>query len=289
MSELFSLFKKTEAQKRSVNPLRGPGTAGLEKEVLDTGSEVAVTSAPTLIPSQSKFDLELADSRIKAVLDSRTLPGEQFRFLRARLGQLQRQHGIKKLLITSSLPGEGKTFTACCLAGILAQEPGKRVLLIDADLRKPCAAQNLGLYEREQPGGLSRILAGSMSLEEALLSSSTMDFFFLPAGPEAANPSELLASNNLERVIQQVNQLFDWVVVDSPPVLTLADPSRLAPLCDAVLMVVQANKTPSKLILKAVQMVGRDLVCGVVMNRVLNLQSSRYYRHYYKGDGLRKK
>ncbi len=290
MSELFKWLGKAEAKKPGIPPIH----------VLD--SELQTVSAPshnpdipsseaalaqTTLSSRDSFNLELADQRIKIVLNAQTFPGEQFRFLRTRLGQLQHQHGFKKLLITSSLPGEGKTFISCCLAAILAQEPGKRVLLIDADLRMPRTARNLGVEKGSELPGLSDILKSTHRINEALLSSSSMDFFYIPSGRIPANPSELLASENLEQTIRETSELFDWIIIDSPPVLNFADSTRLASLCDAVLMVVRANSTPAQIIQKSLQVVGKSLVCGIIMNRVQNLRVSRYYYHYYAANGRR--
>lgn len=280
MSELF----KTLKSRPRVTPPPETPQAPL---VFEPSKAAPPPEIPTEKPAggaisalQPRFNLELADSRIRVVLDPRTQPGEQFRFLRARLTQMQKSRQITTLLVTSSAPREGKTFTACCLAGILAQEPGKRVLLVDADLRKPSAAANLGVDETQFTGGLAQVLAGTSDLEHSLLASSSMNFFFLPAGAVSESPSDLLASTRLESTVARMSEIFDWVIIDSPPVLALADPSRLAPLCDAVLMVVQANKTPAKAVQKAVQAVGRDLVCGVVLNRVNHLSSNNYYERY---------
>jgi protein-tyrosine kinase len=236
---------------------------------------------------RTEFDLKHADPKFREVLDTKTLPGEQLRFLRTRLSQLQRQHGFKKLLITSSVPGEGKTFISCCLAGILAQEPGKRVLLINADMRRPRTAATLGLKNETDLIGLSHLLQHTGTLEEALLKSTSMDLFFLPSGKAPENPSELLASDNLDRILQVSAELFDWIVVDSPPVLNIADSTRLAPLCDTVILVVQANQTPAKLVQKSIQMMGKDSICGIVMNRTRIHPTSRYYYKYYSSKNER--
>jgi protein-tyrosine kinase len=254
---------------------------------LDSSSQMETMPDREALFSQTEFDLERADPKLKEVLNTKTLPGEQIRFLRTRLSQLQRQHGYKKLLITSSVPGEGKTFISCCLAGILAQEPGKRVLLINADLRRPRTAANLGLRNETELIGLSHLLQHTGSLEEALLKSSGIDLFFLPSGKAPENPSELLASDNLERILQVSAELFDWVVIDSPPVLNIADSTRLAPLCDTVILVVHANQTPAKLVQKSIQMMGKDSICGIVMNRTKLHPTSRYYYKYYSSKNGR--
>jgi capsular exopolysaccharide synthesis family protein len=289
MSELFKWLSKAEAKSPGIQQAQVlKGDFGLAAAyVPDSLPDIAPTEAA--VPSWTKFNLDIADPKIKAVLDSQTLPGEQFRFLRTRLAQLQHKQGLKNLLITSSVPGEGKTFISCCLAGILAQESGKRVLLVDADFRRPRTAQSLGIEIANELPGLSQVLQGSHKLEDVFLCSSNDGFFYLPAGPTPGNPSELLASYNLERAIQEISALFDWIIIDSPPVLTIADSMRMATLCDSVLMVVLANKTPSKLIQKAIQMVGKSHICGTVLNRVPIAGSSHYYYHYYTENGYRVK
>lgn len=300
MSELFSWLKRSEMQKRAnlfpvdAQAMKLPEPA--EEESQSTRSGAAAPPQPEKDPARLEianpvpFHLESADWRVKTVLDPKTLVGEQYRFLRNKLVQLQRQHSIKKLLVTSSVPGEGKTLTACCLAGILAQESRKQVLLVDADLRKPRASASLGVNGTKIDGGLSRLLGGAATLEESFYRASGQDFFFLPSGPVLENPSELLSSPNLEEVITRLAATFDWVVIDSPPVLALADAMRMAPLCDAVLLVVLANRTSSKLIHQAIQMIGRENICGVVLNRVPNVRSSQYhYYQYYSEASPRRK
>jgi len=300
MSELFSWLKRTELQKRmSLFPVDAQALKLPEpEEEVPQGTEPVPVSPPQPekdparleIDNPAPFHLDSADWRVKTVLDPKTLVGEQYRFLRNKLVQIQRQHNIKKILVTSSVPGEGKTLTACCLAGILAQESKKQVLLVDADLRKPQASANLGVNGTKIPVGLSRLLEGSARLEDSFFRSSGQDFFFLPSGPVLGNPSELLSSPNLEDVITRLAATFDWVVIDSPPVLALADAMRIAPLCDTVLLVVLANRTSSKLIHQAIQMIGREMICGVVLNRVPNVRSSQYhYYQYYNDAATRRK
>jgi capsular exopolysaccharide synthesis family protein len=295
MSELFKWLNKTEAKNPdiqetepiaplpAIHPVADPQSLPEKKHIQE--SPIAPHLVMTLT-GRTEFDLELADPTIKTILDAHTLAGEQFRFLRTRLGQLQKQNGLNKLLITSSVPEEGKTFVACSLAGILAQEQGKRVLLVDADLRKPSTAKSLGI-ETMYSNGLAQVLQNKQTWTESLLRTPHMGFFYLPAGQIPENPSELLASNNLETIIHEMQEQFDWIIIDSPPVLTVADPSRLAPICNSVLFIVRANKTPAKMVEKSIQMLGKDLLCGIVLNRARTQHSSRYYYHYYTESGKR--
>jgi capsular exopolysaccharide synthesis family protein len=238
------------------------------------------------IRSTIQFDLKVADYRVRNVLDPLSLVGEQFRRLRASLSLIQKQRGIKVVLVTSAGPGEGKTFAACSLAGVLAQEPGRRVLLIDADLRRPRAGKQIGM--KGDPGsvqGFAEVLRGEVALMDSIAGSLEGDLFFLPSGKIPTNPSELLTSPVLEETLKTARSLFDWVVVDSPPVLALSDAAVMAPVCDAIVFVVQANVTPSKQAQEAVRRLGRERICGIVLNRVKRVRSSSYYYHYYHDKG----
>lgn len=239
--------------------------------------------------SNAVFDLQAADYRVKAILDPHSIVGEQYRMLRAKLSLMQKQAGIKTILISSTVQNEGKTLVSCGLSAVLSQEPGKRVLLIDADLRKPDAYKNLGLIGEDRFDGFSKVLQGQVSLEEAVLASTNQDLYFLPAGPVPPNPAELLSSHHVELALRSAAKFFDWVIIDSPPILPLADTSMLAPLCDTVLLVVRANATPAKLIKNAIQTIGRDKFCGVLLNRVNGLMSSTYYYYYHHNHNLRRK
>lgn len=237
------------------------------------------------IRSTIQFDLSAADYRIQHVLDPVTLVGEQFRRLRASISLMQKQRGIKTILVTSACPGEGKTFAACGLAGVLAQEPERRVLLIDANIRKPRAGKQIGMKSgSEAVRGFSEILRGETVMMDSLASSRNGDLFFLASGTVPPNPSELLTSPVLEATLKTAREVFDWVVIDSPPVLALSDAAVIAPLCDAILLVVHAGVTPSKLVRQAAERLGREKICGVVMNRVRHLKLS-YYHHYYHDKG----
>ncbi len=159
MSQIFSWLKRAESERRKSLP--DMETERLEILVQDdspaheTPLEMPL---PVITPTEidvipgGEFDLARADFRVRTVLDPHTVAGEQYRVLRSKLTQMQKERGIKSLLITSSVPYEGKTFTACCLAGVFAQEPGKRVVLIDADLRKPRVGHALGMNGNTPPG-----------------------------------------------------------------------------------------------------------------------------------------
>jgi len=229
-----------------------------------------------------EFDLSNATDQLQRALNPGTILGEQFRILRTRLSLLQKQKGIRSILITSTFPQEGKSFTSYALAGVIAHEPGKRVLIIDADLRKQGSGKDYGL-ELTNTAGTAQVLQETSEFRKSLLKSVDPEFWFLPAGILPYNPSELLSSPEMEKMLNFAAGKFDWVIVDAPPALALSDPSLLASLCDAVVFVVRANSTPSKQALETINKIGRERICGIVLNRKKQLHSSRnYYQYYYQ-------
>jgi capsular exopolysaccharide synthesis family protein len=296
MSEIFDFLKKTtEADRNKRHPDPAP-VMELPAQTELPAEQAAVTPiVEDIFPEEiadngdSKFDLAESTYQIRNILNPHTVVGEQFRLLRTRLDLMQKQSGIKTMLVTSTLPQEGKTFTSCGMAGVFAHEEGKRVVVIDADMRKPGTGRDFGFNGNSNLAGMSQVLRGEMEFHNALLGCVDPEFFFLPAGPIPSNPSELLSLPSLEQALRTAAENFDWVIIDSPPVLSLSDATLLALLCDVVLLVVRANSTPYKLIIDAVQRIGKQKICGVVINRQKQLQSSRYYHQYYHHSSKRRK
>jgi len=296
MSEIFDFLKKTEAERRRKPPIQEPAlTAPTTESHKKPVAEPAVSlEAEQPLPLEievcgtDKFDLTGASLQIRNVLNPLTLFGEQFRLLRSKLDLMQKQRPLKTILIASGTAEEGKTFTASGLAGVFAQE-GKRVVLIDADMRKPVSGRNFGLNGSSTNIGLSEVLGGKIEFNKALLMSMNPEFHFLPSGSLPSNPSELLSSPKLEQTLRTAAESYDWVIVDSPPVLSLSDTALISPLCDTVILVVRANSTPSKIVMDTINRIGRDRICGVVLNRQKHVRSSYYYYQYYYRSSKRNK
>jgi len=240
-----------------------------------------LTLSAQQIQPEAGFPIHVADANVRDVtLSPWTLATEQFQMMRPEL-IVQRQKGLKTLIVTSAVPHEGKTFVASCLAGILAKEPAKKLLLIDADLRTANASRLFGLTDREALPGLSDVLKGEADVENCLVPCSELNLMFLPAGRSPDNPVELLSSPRLQQVIRDLKLLFDWVIVDSPPVMPIADASLLIPVCDTAIVVVRADRTPASLVKGSIAKIGRDRVSGVVLNGVQRLKTTDYYGYYY--------
>lgn len=206
---------------------------------------------------------------------------EEFRTLRSRLYQLREKQNVKKVLITSSLPKEGKTFVAANLAQVMVRQHGRRVLLIDADLR--AARLHLALGTNAMPG-LSEYLLGECDEIGSIQRGPMENLFFIPSGRSVSNPAELVHNGRLKLLLNRVEPLFDWIIIDSPPAVPVSDASLLANYCDGVLIVVRSNATPFDIAKKARQEFSDAQLLGVVLNGV-NADDSPYSRYYYNTYG----
>jgi protein-tyrosine kinase len=203
---------------------------------------------------------------------------EEFRTLRSRLYHMREKMSLKKLLVTSALPKEGKSFTSSNLAQVLVRQHGRRVLLIDADLRGPRLHLMLGTTAGP---GLSDYLQGK-SDEFAIMQRGAMEnLFFIPSGNGIEDPAELVGNGKLKVLLQRLEPLFDWIIVDSPPAIPVSDASVLAKACDGVLMVVRSNSTPSDVARKAREEFPEQALVGVVLNGTSD-EAAPYARYYYE-------
>jgi receptor protein-tyrosine kinase len=229
-----------------------------------------VHSAWKIEPSASVFSAHV-DNKVGA---------EKFRTLRSRLYQIASAQPLKKLLITSSTPAEGKTFVAANLAQSFIRQAGRRVLLIDSDLR--ASRLHLHLGAQEEPG-LSDYLSGDCDEFQITQVGPEGNLCLIPGGREVSNPSELLHSERMRSLLNRMAAIFDWVILDSPPALAVHDASVLADMCDGVLFVVRAGTTDFELAAKASSEFQDKNLLGVVLNRVE--RSDSYGDYYYYGYG----
>jgi len=207
---------------------------------------------------------------------------EQYRKLAATLHHAQNERGIRVIMTASALPGEGKSLTAINLALTLSESYRKRVLLVDADLRRPTVQRVFGL---PPIGGLNEGLKLPEDRAMAITRISEQ-LFVLPAGRPEADPMSGLTSNRMRRLITQAAGAFEWVIIDTPPVGLLPDASLLADFVDGVLLVVRAGKAPFSLVKRTVEAITHDRILGVVMNAVdyaHDRNAGGYYEYYGYG------
>ena len=207
---------------------------------------------------------------------------ESYRALRTSLLLTSLGAPPKTILITSALPREGKTTTSINTAIVLAQK-GTRVLLIDADLRRPSIHKTLGLGARV---GLSNVLTGGATVQQATVRSSLMpNLYILPAGTPPPNPAELMASTQMVELLAELREQYDHVVVDTPPTLSVTDAVVISTKADAVVLVIRSSQTTKPALRRArdILMQVNARVAGVLLNAV-NLDSADYY-YYYEYQG----
>ena len=206
--------------------------------------------------------------------DENRVGTEEFRTLRSRLYQIREKLPLKKLMVTSALPKEGKSFVGTNLAQVMVRQHGRRALMIDADLRNPGMHRHLGA---PQTPGLAEYLMGEADELSVLQRGPMENLFFLPAGRVVSGAPELLANGRLKLLLQRLEPLFDWIILDSPPVIPVADSTLLANFCDGILMIVRSNATPADLARQAREEFQDKLLLGVVLNGASAGKQSKYY------------
>jgi capsular exopolysaccharide synthesis family protein len=251
-------------------PLPTPSKPILQEPEVDVSAlhlhaEHSVTQKPA---SQELYELPMlnvsvtSSSRLVVLTEPDSFAAEKFRFLGVRLRHIQQTRSLKKVLVTSTIPAEGKSFVSVNLAGVLARRKQK-VLLIEGDLRRPTLSKVLGLGKLV---GLGEWLQGDRRRLANIFRLEGPDFWFMPAGDPPANPLELMQSGRLSQLMEQLSAMFDWIIVDSPPLLPLADTTVWARVTDGALLVAREGKTEKALLQRGLEVVKKSELLGVVIN-----------------------
>lgn len=221
------------------------------------------------------------DPKLVTALAPRGPEAEAYRILRTNLQFMGLDRPLRSLVVTSAVPEEGKTLTAANLAVAFAQT-GQRVILVDADLRRPTLHRTFGLG-RLAWGGLTSVLGGTVDLQAALTGTELEDLTVLTAGPIPPNPAELLGSQRMQALMAALHEQFDVVIYDTPPVLAVADASVLAPAVDGTLLVIRAYRVGHPQVRRAKEALEavKARVLGVVLDGVRNRRGDGYYYYYY--------
>jgi capsular exopolysaccharide synthesis family protein len=266
-----------------------PEPASRKKKSADPRGEIAATLIEPLppvlnleedVPVATEFStLQTAvtpSSRLVFMTEPDSLAAEKFRFLGVRLRQLQQNRTLKKVLVTSTIPNEGKSFVSSNLAGVLSRR-GKKVLLLEGDLRRPVLAEQFGL---QRLGGLSEWLQSGQPSISNIYHLDGPGFYFLPAGNPPSNPLELMQSGQLSRLMTQLSAMFDWIIVDSPPILPLADTTIWMRLADGTLLVVREGTTEKAMLQRGVENLKNSSLLGIVLNGSTDTAHDNYYQRY---------
>jgi capsular exopolysaccharide synthesis family protein len=292
MSNIFDALQRAELENSGSE---GP-TLALASELLQAAEQKLRDSAPIVEqpanrdafdtdPAAPLEDLERCpvlavslrdDSRLVSLGKEGSLGAEKFRFLAVRLRQLRHSRPLKKILITSSIPQEGKSTVAANLACTLARRKPQKTLLLEGDLRRPNIISQFGLAKLP---GLCEWLSGeSQSINIYRLES--LGVWILPAGSTPQNPLELMQSGKLSPLMEQLEAWFDWIVIDSPPVLPLADTSLWSRLADGILMVTRRGTTEKQQLQRGLEAIDKSKLLGALVNSSANAAHSDYYQRY---------
>jgi capsular exopolysaccharide synthesis family protein len=215
-------------------------------------------------------------NRLVTVSDSDSPAAEAFRLLSVRLRHLRRDRSLKKLLITSTIPQEGKSMVSANLACALAASTRRKILLLEGDVRRPSLSKVFGLTSYP---GLCEWLQGGRSLASSIYRLEPGGIWLLPAGDGPVNPLELLESAKLLALMEELGSLFDWVIIDSPPVLPLADTSVWTRLADGILLVTRQGTTQKRHLQRGLEGLESKKVIGAVLNSSKNSSDNQYYSY----------
>ncbi len=285
MSRIFEALQRSESEKSGgALPVESVLATELLESVERDAPEpvVDMTPPPAVIPPElghfQSVPVAIApESRLVSLFDKESLAAEKFRFLGVRLRQLQQARSIKKLLITSTLPEEGKSLVAANLAATLARRKQQKVLLLEGDLRRPVLSRQFG--HPHIPGVTEWLYEGAGPINSIYYLDSP-GFWFLPAGRPPENPLELMQTGKLSSLLVQLTASFDWIIIDSPPLLPLADTSVWARFADGVLLVVREGKTEKRQLQRGLAALDRSNLVGVVVNGFTGTDNKNYYSRY---------
>src|SRR5256712_34097 len=263
MSRLEAALRRAQAlNDQSDAPEADPKAERMSRALAalaDTPPPVSTASSPTNVRTAGFYAEKLV---VTERPEQSTI--EQYRKLAATLHHAQTERQLKVVMVSSAVSGDGKTLTSTNLALTLSESYRRRVLLIDADLRRPSVHE---VFQVKNVTGLTDSLKAENDRRLPLIQASAYLSLLLAGRPDS-DPMSGLTSSRMRRLIGEAAATFDWVIIDTPPVVLLPDANLLAAMVDAAILVIGAGKTPHKLIMRAIDALGRNRILGVVLNRV---------------------
>jgi capsular exopolysaccharide synthesis family protein len=273
---------ETAKQIENLNPPRGQAHSNGNGTAALATLPVVPYQPPQTRPLDQPVALTYAHpsevhARIVMLSEPHIVGCEQYRTLRTQLFQTAEHQLTQVIVVTSALAGEGKTSTTLNLAFAIAQSPNRRVLVIDGDLRRP----SIGNYLNVQPvHGFGEVLTSQVSVFDALTRIADHELYVLPVKNSSEIPTESLTGESYAELIRQVREHFDFILIDSPPVMPFADARLLANQADGVMMVVRAGFAPYETVEQATEAMSAHRLLGAVLNGAENLRETRYYSDY---------
>ena len=292
MAKVYDALRRAEEERKRrsgdealpVAPLDAPQTAATPSAPLETLQTAATPSAPSkpaallervrrgLGRRRATDTTAEVNKRRISMLQPDSHVAEQFRALRGRLDALRTEQPLRTIAVSSPLAGEGKTTSAINLAVVTAMSVGRRVLLIDCDMRRPKVHQALGLRPEV---GIAEVLSEEASLDNATIKIEGMNLEVLAVRGRPSNPSELLGSPKMRELVAEVANRYDRVILDTPAALGVPDAKAVAELCDGFVLVVRADVTVQQDVEAALDLLDRRRLLGLVLNGA-HLSAGRY-------------
>lgn len=228
--------------------------------------------------SKSKKAMQSTRRKLITKLNPKSPISEQYRTIRTNIEFSSIDEKIRSIMVTSSGPGEGKSTTTANLAVVFAQQ-GKRVLLIDADLRKPTVHYTFGITNTF---GLTNVLTRQMELKDAIKTTNEELLHVLPSGPIPPNPAELLSSRGMKEFFEEAKDAYDMIIFDTPPVLAVTDAQILSNQCDGTVLVISSGRTEIEAAAKTKELLeaANGKILGVVLNNKKMSKNNNYYYYY---------
>ena len=214
------------------------------------------------------------ESHLVCLPESESPASEAFHLLGVRLRHLRRQRPLKKVLVTSTIPQEGKSMVAANLACTLALHTQQKVVLLEGDIRRPTQSKIFGITSKP---GICEWLDGGQSLTKCVYRLEGAGIWILPAGNGTGNSLEMLQSGAATPMMEQLTNWFDWVIIDSPPILPLADTSVWTNLADGILLVTRQGVTHKRQLKRGLEALGTQKLMGALLNSAKNAEHSDYY------------
>jgi capsular exopolysaccharide synthesis family protein len=264
--------ERQSAQRQSI-----PEFAAADKPNHDRAAVTTFADARVISPR-----LKL-DPRLVCMTDQGGLAAEKFRVLGLKLRHLRERRKLKRIVVTGTAPEEGKSLIAANLALNQSRSKVLKTILIDGDLRRPTVASRLGC-DRSLPG-LSECLRGEQELADVVYKLKGSGLWFLPAGSAPENPLELMQGGRLPQLLDRLGEFFDWIIIDTPPVVPVADTTFWMKLADGVLIVIREGVSEKKVVERALDSFDRATLLGVVVNSCSRSDHNSYYSRYGQAVG----
>jgi capsular exopolysaccharide synthesis family protein len=291
MSYIFEALQRAEAERSGGSlPSNSDSVADLLQRVeedIDRTQSPSELALPAKVESPEAGSFASAkvllpalpsDARLVCLTEQGGLAAEKFRVLGLKLRHMRERRKLKRIVITSSIPEEGKSLVAANLALNQSRSKILNTVLVDGDLRRPELAKRFG-FNRNLPG-LSEVLRGECQLSEVVYRLQGCGLRFIPAGVTPENPIEVMQAGRLQPLLEQLETFFDWIIIDTPPAVPLADTPLWMKLADGVLLVTREGVCEKKQLERTVELIDRSTMLGVVINSCQSNEQKYYYSRY---------